>query len=439
MFARGEAAEQVTDRAWLQAMLDVEAALARARARVGEIPDADAATIAAACRAERFDIAALGAQGTGTGNPVLPMVRALRALVPERVADHVHRGATSQDILDTAAMLVAKRALGPIAADAHGAADACAQLAERYRDTPMLGRTLLAQALPVTFGLKAAGWLAGIESARRNLLASAEWALAAQIGGAVGTSAALGEHALAVAGELARELDLAEPALPWHSERSRVASIASALSLLAGALAKPARDVTLLAQGEVAEVREGAGEGDGGSSTMPHKRNPVAAVAVLACARRAPGLAATLHAAMVGEHERAAGAWQSEWETLSDLLRLTGSAAAAARAMLEGLEVDGERMRSNLRAAGDLVMAESVVSALAERLGWWPAQELVQAAARRAAGAGGTLREALLAAPEVTAALAGAEIDAALDPQSYLGAAGAFVDRALAGYRPAGR
>ncbi len=416
-------------------MLDVEAALTRVRACEGHIPETDAATIAAACRAERFDLDELGAQGAAYGNPVAPMVRALRALLPEPAADHLHRGATSQDILDTAAMLVAKRALGPIAADAAGAAQACAQLAERHRETPMLGRTLLAQALPVTFGLKAAGWLTGIESARANLLTTAEWALAVQLGGAVGTLAALGEDGPAVAGGLARELDLVEPVLPWHAERGRVASIASALSVLAGALAKPARDVTLLAQDEVSEVREGTGTGDGGSSTMPHKRNPVAAVAVLACARRAPGLAATLHAAMVGEHERAAGAWQSEWEALSDLLRLVGSAAAAARAMLEGLQVDDERMRSNLRAAGDLVMAESVAGALAERLGWWPAQELVQAAARHAAEADGTLREALLQAPEVAAVLGGAELDAALEPESYLGAARALVDRALTQYR----
>jgi 3-carboxy-cis,cis-muconate cycloisomerase len=437
VFARGAAAEEVSDRAWLQAMLDVEAALSRACARVKRISKTDAATIAAACQAERFDLAALGAQGALTGNPVLPMVRALRAVLPERVANNLHRGATSQDILDTAAMLVAKRALGPIAADAAGAAQACAQLAERYRDTPMLGRTLLQQALPVTFGLKAAGWLAGVESARSNLLATAEWALAVQLGGAVGTSAALGEDGPAVAAGLALELDLAEPELPWHTERGRVASMGSALSLLAGALAKPARDVTLLAQNEVAEVREGPGDGGGGSTTMPHKRNPVAAVAVLACAVRAPGLAATLHAAMVQEHERAAGAWQGEWEALSDLLRLVGSGAAAAREMLEGLEVDGERMRSNLCAAGDLVMAESVAGALAERLGWWPAQELVQAAARRAAEAGETLRETLLHAPEVAAALAGAELDAALEPESYLGAAGVFVDRTLAKYRRA--
>jgi len=438
VFARGGVAEQVSDRAWLQAMLDVEAALARTRAREDQIPETHAGTIAAACQAERFDLAALGAQGARTGNPVLPMVGALRALLPERVADDLHRGATSQDILDTAAMLVTKRALGPIAADAADAAKACVGLAERHRNTPMLGRTLLQQALPVTFGLKAAGWLAGIQSARGNLLATAQWALAVQLGGAVGTAAALGEDGPAVAAGLARELDLAEPALPWHTERGRVASIASALSLLAGALAKPARDVTLLAQNEVCEVREGAGRDEGGSSTMPHKRNPVAAVAVLACAGRAPGLAMTLHAAMVQEHERAAGAWQSEWEALSDLLRLVGSAAAAAREMLEGLDVDGERMLSNLRAAGDLVMAESVVSALAEHLGWWRAQELVHAAARRAAESGGTLREALLRAPQVAAALGGAELDAALEPESYLGAARAFVDRALAHYCPAG-
>jgi 3-carboxy-cis,cis-muconate cycloisomerase len=432
VFARGGAAEQVSERAWLQAMLDVEVALSLSRGREGEIPEADAAIIAAACQAERFDLAALGAQGAASGNPVLAMVHALREVLPERVANDLHRGATSQDILDTATMLVAKRALGPIGADASGAAKACAQLAERYRETPMLGRTLLQQALPVTFGLKAAVWLSGIDSARRNLLATAESALAVQLGGAVGTSAALGQDGPAVAAGLARELDLAEPALPWHTERGRVGRIASALSLLAGALAKPARDVTLLSQNEVAEVCEGVGEGGGGSTTMPHKRNPVAAVAVLACAGRAPGLAARLHAAMVQEHERAAGAWQSEWEALSDLLRVVGSAAAAAREMLERLEVDAERMRSNLRAAGDLVMAESVVSALAGRLGWWPAQELVHAAARRAAEAGETLRETLLRVPAVVAVLGTTELDAALEPESYLGAARVFVDRALA-------
>jgi len=437
VFARGAAAEQVTDRAWLQAMLDVEAALARACARAGRISEADAATITDACRAEYFDLAALAARRAGSGNPVLPMVQALREVLAERVANDLHRGATSQDILDTAAILVAKRALAPIMADAGACAEACAQLAERYRDTPMLGRTLLQQALPVTFGLKAAGWLAGIESARRNLLVTAEWALAIQFGGAVGTLAALGQDGPAVAGELARELDLAEPALPWHTERGRVASIASGLSLLAGALAKPARDVTLLAQGEVAEVREDHGDGGGSSTTMPHKRNPVAAVAVLACAGRAPGLTSTLHSAMVQEHERAAGAWQSEWEALSDLLRVVGSAAAAAREMLECVEVDDGRMLSNLRAAGDLVMAESAVSVLAEHLGWWPAQELVQAAARRVAESGGTLRATLLQMPQASGAAAARELDAALEPESYLGAAGTFVDRALAQYRRA--
>jgi 3-carboxy-cis,cis-muconate cycloisomerase len=436
VFGLGGAAEQVSDRARLQAMLDVEAALARASAREGLMPAADAAAIADACRAERFDLAALGAQGAASGSPVLPMVRALRAALPGRVAENVHRGATSQDILDTAAMLVAKRALVPIAADSAAAANACAQLAERHRETLMLGRTLLQQALPLTFGLKAAGWLAGIESARRDLLLRAEHALAVQLGGAVGTAAALGRAGPVVAAELARELDLAAPALPWHTERGRVVELGSALSLLSGALAKPARDVTLLAQNEVAELRVRTAEDAGGSSTMPHKRNPVMAVAVLACAARVPGLTATLQTAMVQEHERAAGAWQSEWETLADLLRSVGSAAAAARELLETLEVDSERMRANLLAAGDLVMAESIVSSLASRLGWWSAQELVQAAAGRARDVGATLRETLLQTPAV-ADLETAELDAALKPESYLGAADVFVDRALAAYAPA--
>jgi 3-carboxy-cis,cis-muconate cycloisomerase len=435
VFARGPAAAQVSDRAWLQAMLDVESALARVCAHRGAIPELAASAIAAVCESERFDLAALGREGVVTGNPVEPLVRALRAALPEEAAQYVHRGATSQDILDTAAMLVAKRTLDPIVSDADGAATVCVQLAERHRGTLMLGRTVLQQALPVTFGLKAAGWLVAIESARGNLVATAEWALAAQLGGAVGTLAAFGEGGPAVAGALARELDLAEPALPWHTDRVRPASLASALAVLAGALGKVARDVTLLAQNELAEVREGAADGRGRSSTMPHKRNPVAAVAVLACAGRAPGLAATMQAAMVQEHERAAGAWQTEWEAWSDLLRVAASAALAAREMLEGLEIDGARMRSNLGVAGDMVMAESVVSALADRLGWWGAQELVAAAAERAVEAGVALRKVLLETPELADALDARALDAALAPESYLGAASDFVDRALAAHR----
>jgi 3-carboxy-cis,cis-muconate cycloisomerase len=432
VFARGKTAAEVDDRAWLQAMLDFEAALARAGAREGLLPAEAAETIAAACRAELFDVGQLGRDAAASGNPVVPLLRALRTELSEDAAAHLHRGATSQDVLDTAAMLVARRALVPLLDDAGAAAAACARLAESHRDSVVIGRTLLQQALPLTFALKASQWLVGIDEAREQLAAVANGVLAVQLGGAVGTLAALDGEGLAVAAELARELELGEPTLPWHAVRVRPAMLAGALSVLAGALGKVARDVTLLAQGEVGEARQRKGDG---SSTMPHKRNPVAAVSTLACAQRVPGLVATIHAAMVQEHERAAGAWQAEWETFSELLRLVGAEAAWAREMLETLEVDPGRMRSNLDAAGDLVMAEGVATALAAHLGRGRAHELVEAAARRAGEEGRPLRDVLAELPDAAEHLGPEGLDAALDPEAYLGAASELVERALAAHR----
>jgi 3-carboxy-cis,cis-muconate cycloisomerase len=409
--ARGEAAAAaVSDRAWLQAMLDAEAALAHALARAGVIEDAEAEAIAAACRAEGFDAAAIGAAAAGSGNPVVPLVEALSAAVDEPAAAHVHQGATSQDILDTAAMLVAGRARAAILADLDGAGAAAARLARAHRDTPMAGRTLLQQAVPVTFGLKAAGWLAGLGEARAGL---ARVVLAAQLGGAAGTLASLGDTGPRVLAAYAEALGLAEPVLPWHTNRVRPGELASALAVASGAVAKVAQDVVLLAQTEVAEVRESA---SGGSSTMPHKRNPVAAISALACARQAPGLAATLLGAMAHEHERAAGAWQAEWRALSELLTATGSAAAWLRACLEGLEVDAGRMRANLDLTGGALMAERVAASLAPERGRLDAHRAVTEVLAR----GGDLRE--IASPDL------------LDPAGYLGAAGEFVDRALRAY-----
>ena len=351
VFSRGGAAEQVSARAWLQAMLDTEAALTRACAHAGVIPSAAAEAIGEACSAGCFDVEVIGLDAAGGGNPVIPLVRALRAQVPPEHAEHVHHGATSQDILDTAAMLVARRALAPILDDAAGAAAACVALAEAHRGAVVIGRTLLQQALPTTFALKVCEWLSGIDEARTAVANTAERVLAVQLGGPVGTLAGYDGKGIAVASALARQLGLADPALPWHTVRVRPAALAGSLALLTGALGKAGRDVTLMAQDEVGEARERGGEGRGGSSSMTHKRNPVAAVAVVACAQRVPGLVATIHAAMLQEHERAAGAWHAEWETLSDILRLTGAAAAWGREMLEHLEVDRDRIRANLDAA----------------------------------------------------------------------------------------
>ena len=431
------AAEAVSDRAWLQAMLDFEAALARAEARAGVVPAAAAEAIAECCDAGRFDGDAIGRDGRASATPVPPLVRALIAAVRERDEDaarYVHWGATSQDVLDTAAMLVARRALDLILADLGGVASAAAALAREHRETPMAGRTLLQQALPVTFGLKAAGWLVAVLDARRRLAALRAEGLAVQLGGAAGTLASLGSAGEAVLRELAAELELGEPVLPWHTARGRIGELAGALAVPAGALGKIALDVILLAQTEVGEVAEPGGGGRGGSSTLPHKRNPAGAVRAAAAARRVPALAATLLAAMPQEHERAAGAWQAEAETLGEALALTGGAAATMREVLEELEVHPGRMRENLDATGGLLLAERVTMAVAERVGRLEAHGAVEAACKRVAAGGGSLRDELLAEGAVAAHLSPAALDELLDPSGYLGSAGAFVERALAAY-----
>ncbi|MEA2449891.1 MAG: 3-carboxy-cis,cis-muconate cycloisomerase [Thermoleophilaceae bacterium] len=321
--------EAVSDHAWLAAMLEAEAALAAPEHRD-------------AIRSARLDIDAIGRAAPASGNPVVPLVRALTESLPEEAARHVHRGATSQDILDTAAMLVSKRARDLILAELDGVADACAQLADEHRSTVMVARTLLQPALPTTFGLKAAGWLHAVGQARSGL---AEVQLPAQLGGPVGTLVAYGDGALEKVRAFAHEVGLDEPLLPWHGDRSPVARLAFALDLASGAVAKIALDVQLLSQGEVGEVAEPE---PGGSSSMSHKRNPVGSTRTRACARRVHALAGMLTAVGGHEHERAAGAWHAEWQPLSEALALTGGAAAAMRRVLEGLELDADRMRANL-------------------------------------------------------------------------------------------
>jgi 3-carboxy-cis,cis-muconate cycloisomerase len=348
---RGPVPQIVGDAAYLQAMLDTEAALARAVARAGLIPADHADLIAAACDAERFDSADLGAAATASGNPVVPLVQGLRSSVGDEVGPSVHLGATSQDILDTATMLVARRALTAIVTDIDGAGDAAARLADHHRGTVMAGRTLLQQALPTTFGAKAAVWLSGLDDAAELLLSVRLRRLAVQLGGGAGTLAALHPHGPQVVRFLAEDLELQAPDLPWHTNRARIGILAGGLGVSAGTLAKPARDVTLLAQTEIAEVREGV-PGRGASSAMAHKHNPVAAISTLANTTQAPGLVATIlgTAAAGHEHERAAGGWHAEWHPLRELFVAVGSAAAWLADCLTHLEVDPERMRGNVTA-----------------------------------------------------------------------------------------
>lgn len=435
VLARGDVRDEVSDRAWLQAMLDVEAALARAHAVVATMHHDDAETIARACRAEGFDIAAIGRDAADSGNPVVPLVRALRgALEDPAAADLVHRGATSQDILDSAAMLIARRALGPLLDDLRTAADSAAEIAFGHRDTVMAGRTLLQHALPITFGFKAAGWTVALDEAADRLETVRRERLAAQLGGAVGTLASLGDDGPSVLHAFAAELGLAEPEIAWHTDRTRVGELAGALGVAAGAVGKVARDIALMAQTEVAEVREGV-RGRGGSSTLPHKRNPVAAVAAEACAARAPALVSTLLASMVQEHERAAGAWHAEWKPFAELLETVGSAAAWIRDCLEHLEVDVERMRANLEVTDGLLLAERIVGALAPAIGRERADALVTAAADEVSDGERSFDEALLDRPEVAEHLGRTEVARLLDPAGYLGSTDAFIDRVLDGRR----
>jgi 3-carboxy-cis,cis-muconate cycloisomerase len=405
-------------------MLDAEHALARAGVAIGLVPADAALRIGEACRADRFDAARIADDGHAAGNPAAPLVRELRTAVGIDAAEYVHLGATSQDIVDTAAMLVSRQAAALVLAELDRLADGCAELVRTHRSTPMAARTLLQQAVPTTFGLKAAGWLIGVLEARRGLAAVRDERLAAQLGGAAGTLAALGDDALEIAHLYAQELGLVEPLLPWHANRQRVAELGAALDAAAGAAAKVGRDVVLLAQSEVGEVAEARG---GSSSTMPQKRNPVRSAVAVACSQLASAHAGVLLSGLAHEHERAVGCWHAEWEALSGALAFAGGAAAAAAEAVTGLEVDTERMRANLEASGGLVVAERVSFALTPHLGRIHAHAVVAEAARAR-----SFREALLA--DQRTGLSADELDALLDPTGYLGAAEALVDRALAEY-----
>jgi 3-carboxy-cis,cis-muconate cycloisomerase len=426
-----EVRDAVSERAWLEAMLASERALARAEARVGVIPAEAAEAIAAACGPERFDVAQLAEEGRRVANPVEPLVRALVAEAGE-AGRWVHWGATSQDVLDTASMLVARGALDVILHELDGVADGCAALAEAHRTTPMAARTVLQQAVPTTFGLVAAGWLTSILDVGARLEAVRDQRLAAQLGGAGGTLAALGADGLAVARAFAEEVGLPEAPLPWHALRVRVAELGAALDVAAGALAKVALDVTLLAQTEVGEVAERQG---GGSSAMPQKRNPVGAVLTSACARTAHGHASVLVSGLPQEHQRAAGAWQAEWLALSGALAFTGGAAASLRETVAGLEVRPERMTENLARDGGLLLAERFAYLLAPALGRPEAQRLVGEAAARCAASGRSLPAELADDEAVTAHVGAGELEQAADPAGYLGSAAELTDRALELYR----
>ena len=435
LLAEPHVAARFAIQAQVQAMLDVEAALAEAEASVGVAPAGCAAPIRAAARADLYDCAAIAAEVAQVGIPAVPVVHHLTARVaasdPE-AARYVHWGATSQDVMDTGLVLQLGAAVPLVCNHLARASAAAADLARRYVDTPMAGRTWMQQATPVSFGLKAAGWLAALDRARRRLLAALDETQVLQFGGATGTLAALGSKGPAVADALAERLGLAAAETPWHAHRDRLAQLGCALGVATGTTGKIGRDLGLLAQTEVGEAWEQPAAGRGGSSTMPHKRNPVGASVALAAATRAPGLVATLLGTMLHEHERGLGVWQAEWDALPDLVVASAAGACAVADTLGGLMVDPHRMRRNLDAAGGLPLAESVAMALAVPLGKAAAHACVEAACRRALQQGRTLEEVLAADPAVTRHLDRAEIARRLAPEHYLGAARVFIDRVLA-------
>jgi 3-carboxy-cis,cis-muconate cycloisomerase len=423
------------DVAYLQHMLDFEAALARAEAATGVIPAGAAGPIANACTAGSFDLAALAEAATRSGNVAIPLVKALTAEVAETdagAARYVHWGATSQDVIDTAAMLTLRAGIDALLPDIDRAIAGFAELARQHRNTAMVARTWLQHALPMPFGLKLAEYAAALHRSRRRLQRLRANGLALQFGGAAGTLAALGDKAMPAAERLAAELELQLPEAPWHAHRDRVAEAASVFAILAGSCGKIARDVQLLMQTDVAEAFEPAGEGRGGSSTMPHKRNPVAAASALAAAIMAPNLAATIFAAQVGDHERSAGPWHAEWPTMPGLLLVTSGALAAIVDIAEGLEVDAARMRANLDATSGLIMAEAVTFALAENIGKSAAHHLVEAAGKRAVAERQDFREVLTNDPNVTAHLSADRLTKLFEPMGYQGASQILIDRLLA-------
>ncbi|MFJ3467952.1 3-carboxy-cis,cis-muconate cycloisomerase [Pseudomonas sp. NPDC090201] len=434
-FTQDAMGQVFSDQGRVQGMLDFEAALARAEACVGAIPASVVSDIEAACDASLYDFDALAVAIGSAGNSAIPLVKALGrqiATASETAERYVHMGATSQDVMDTGLVLQLRKAVALLERDLALLGDGLAQQARRHADVPMAGRTWLQQATPVTLGAKIAGWLGAITRHRQRLGELKPRLLSLQFGGASGSLAALGEMAFPVAEALARELELTLPDQPWHTHRDRLVEFASFLGLVAGTLGKIGRDISLMMQTEAGEVFEPAAAGKGGSSTMPHKRNPVGAAVMIGAATRAPGLVATMFSAMAQEHERSLGLWHAEWETLPQLCCVVSGSLQQALAVIPGLEVDAPRMLRNLDLTQGLVLAEAVSIALAQRIGRDAAHHLIEQCCRRAVEQGRHLREVLGEEPAIGAELSAQALDNLLDPSQYLGQSRRWVERAVA-------
>jgi len=430
--------EIFSDRARVQRMLDFEAALARAEARVGVIPPEASVAIEKKCRAEWIDLSLLAESAALAGNLAIPLVKQLTALVAQddkESSRFVHWGATSQDAIDTGFILQLREALDLICGDLDRVSRTSAELTSKFRATPLAARTWMQHALPTTFGFKTAGWLDALNRHRSRFSEMQRRTRVLQFGGAVGTLAALDGKGLDVAQDLAQELHLELPDIPWHSHRDRIAEVATALGLLTGTLGKIARDISLHAQTEVGELSEPAAAGRGGSSSMPHKRNPVTAAVVLSAATRVPALVSTLLSAMVQEDERGLGGWHAEWESLPEIIMLSGGALHHLAETLPGLAIDSEKMHENLGLTNGLIFAEAVTMALGRKIGRLQAHQLVEAACQRALAERRDLHAILAQDREIARLLSSADLDRLFDPRRYMGVAELLIDRVLSSHQ----
>lgn len=419
----------------VQAMLDVEAALTRVLAAQKIIPSDAVAAIEACCKAEKINIPKLIDDAAAAGNLAIPLVKQLTHCVAQQNADaarYVHWGATSQDIIDTATILQLRRALHLIKTDIAVFSETLAALAKKHSHTVMMGRTWMQHALPITFGLKVAAWLDAVHRHQDRLSDCQSRLFVLQFGGAAGTLASLGDQGLAVAHLLAKELDLALPDMPWHTQRDRVVEVATVLGLITSSLGKIARDISLHSQTEIAELAEPSAPGRGGSSAMPHKRNPVGCAAVLTAAHRVPGLVATMLSSMVQEQERALGGWQAEWDTLPEIVSLCGAALSQLNVVMQGLQVQSEKMLSNIDVTHGLVMAEAVTLALAHHIGKEAAHHCCEEACALAISTNSHLIDILKVDKQCSAHLSEAEIEKCFDSLAYIGESSAFVEKVLA-------
>jgi 3-carboxy-cis,cis-muconate cycloisomerase len=438
MFRWEEVAKLFRDDSYLQRMLDFEAALAHAEAASGIFPSSAATAIAAKCRVELFDKEKLAEAASLAGNLAIPLVQQLKSMVnaeSKEAAGFVHWGATSQDAIDTALVLQLRDALQLISGDLENLCARLAKMADQHRLTPIVARTWMQQAVPSTLGIKFAGWLDALGRHRERFCDVQNRCLVLQFGGAAGTLAALGSQGGAVARNLSEQLKLPAPRLPWHTHRDRLAEIATTLGLLTGTLGKIARDISLHMQTEIDELREPAEEGRGGSSTMPHKRNPVACAMILAAAIRMPGLVSIMLSTMIQEDERGLGGWHAEWETLPEIVCLTAAALHQLATLIPRLEIDVQRMRESLELTRGLIFSEAITAALGEKIDHSQARELIDAASERATKEKRHLRDVISDDQKIAKHLPAQHLDKLFDPRNYTGIANEFIDAAIKNHK----